>query len=605
MQVPIAVRPGVRAWPFPRLRTSVRAEVVIGCIAGLAVLYMVAAPLAMLLFSSIRATGNTLPFEATTFTLANYVKVFSSGLTYRLLLNTLWYAAGSLTLGLTLGVTFSWLFERTNIPGRTLLLTLIMTTLAVPGIVDGMAWVMLANPNNGVVNVVLRQLFHLGSEGPLDIYGVPGMIVVTGFSMVPSMYIMISGLFARMDPSLEEAGAMSGARFGTIVRRVTVPLLMPGLVAAAIYFFVVVSESFEVPAVLGMSQRIFVFSTLIYETTHPNSGLPDFGLASGYAMIQLLTSAGLIYLYGRATRNNARFGVVKGKGYRPRQVDLGPWRYVAFAAVLCYFALVTLTPFLVLLWTSFQPFFAVPSIAGLSHMSWSNYGKAFAIPGFRSSLSNTGLIGLFTVLTTLTLGSIVAWMAVRRPFRGSVIPDRLSFLVVATPSIVLGLALMFVYLWIPLPIYGTIVIIAIALSTRYLPFIVRLLSATLIQIHRELEESAHVSGASWPVMMAKIVVPLVIPTLWRGMLWVTAHTVREATLAVMLLTTSNLTFGAVLWLAWFHYTDIGMGAALSVCIVLVSGVLTFFVARTGLSSNRVESASSEPKGAAVLSPSVG
>ncbi len=553
-----------------------------GATAGLIVLYLAAVPLGMLIFSSFRATANTLPFEATSFTLANYAKVFTSTLTYRLLLNTLWYAAGSLVLGLGLGITFSWLLERTNIPARRLLLVLIMTNLAVPALVDSMAWVMIANPNNGLANVVLRRIIGGRADGPLNIYGVPGMILVTGFNLVPSIYIMISGLFARMDPNLEDAGALSGAGFRTTVRRITMPLLRPGLLAAAIYYFVIVTEMFETPALLGMSQRVFVFSTLIYQTTHPSNGLPDFGLASGYAMVQLLGSACLIQLYARATRNHAQFGVIQGKGYRPRLLDLGLLRWAALAGVLAYFLVATLVPLLVLLWTSTQPFFAAPSMEALAHASWSNYGRVLALPGVRAAITNTALISVFTAGATLALAAVVSWMAIRSPFAGSAIPDRVSFLVVATPSIVMGLALMFVYLWIPLPIYGTIAILVIALTTRYLPFCVRLLSAALLQIHRELEEVAHMSGASWLRTMRAVVVPLAAPAVWRGGLWILAHTVREATLSIMLLTTSNLTLGALLWLAWMQYTDVGVAAALAVCLIAVSGALTYFVARSGL-----------------------
>ena len=140
-----------------------------------------------------------------------------------------------------------------------------------------------------------------------------GMILVTGCSMVPSIYIMVSGLFARMDPSMEEAAHAAGSGFLATIRRVTLPLLRPGLLAASIYFLVVGFETFEVPALLGMTQGIFVFTTMIYQATHPITGLPDFGLASGYAMIQLALSGVLIYLYSRSIRDASRFGVIRGK----------------------------------------------------------------------------------------------------------------------------------------------------------------------------------------------------------------------------------------------------------------------------------------------------
>jgi iron(III) transport system permease protein len=574
-----------RALALPALRLPLRADLAVGLVAGAVVVFLAAVPLAMLLFSSVRATADALPFEATSFTLDNYVRVLSSSLTYRLLLNTLWYAVGSLAVGLSLGVAFSYLLERTNIPARDVLLTLVIANLAVPGLVDGMAWVMLANPNNGIINVALRAAFGF-EEGPFDIYGVPGMILVTGTSLVPSIYILISGLFARMDPSLEEAAAMSGAGLIATLRRVTLPVLLPGLIAAAIYYFVVVTETFEIPALLGMSQRIFVFSTLIYQIVHPSGGLPDFGLASGYATVQLVASAGLMYFYARATREASRFSVIKGRDFRPRLIDLGRWKYVALIALVFFFFVRTVLPFLALVWTSTQQFLVTPSMEGLARASFANYAKIPSFPGAMTALANTALIGVTTVVATLVLSAVVAWMAIRSPYRWSWLPDRLSFLVVATPSIVLGLSLMFVYLWIPLPIYGTIAIVAIALVTRYLPFSVRLFSAALIQVHRELEESARVSGAGWLRTMSRVSIPLVLPTVWRGAMWILAHSIREATLSVMLLSTSNVTLGALLWLAWQHYGDVGTAAALATCIVIASGALTYVLVRSGTFSGR-------------------
>jgi iron(III) transport system permease protein len=553
--------------------------VVVGVLVGLVVVYLVAGPLLMLLFSSFRATGHTLPFEATTFTFDNYVIVFTSGLTYRLLGNTLWYASGSLVLGLSLGATLGWLIERTNMPGRGLLLTLLMMSIAVPALVDTMAWIVLANPNNGLINLSLRNAFGFTGDGPFDIYSIPGMILVTGCSMVPSIYIMVSGLFARMDPALEEAAQMSGAGFLATARKVTLPLLRPGLLGAAIYFFVVGFETFEVPALLGMTQGIFVFTTMIYQATHPITGLPDFGLASGYAMVQLGLSAVLIYLYSRSTRDTARFSVIGGKAYRPRRVDLGRWRYVALVLVALYFCLTTLVPFLVLVWTSLHAFLSVPSLDGLKTLSLANFQRIPRMPGFADAVRTTVVVSGCTVVITLVLAGVSSWMSVRSVFKGSSVPERLSFLVVATPSIVMGLALTFIYLWVPLPIYGTGVILVIAFSTRFLPFSTRLLTAALLQIHRELEEAAQTSGASWRETTMRITVPLILPSLWRTAMWVIAHSVRETTLAIMLFSVSNATLGVMLWLAWVQYTDTGLGAALAVCLALISGVFTYFLGR--------------------------
>ena len=246
------------------------------------------------IFSSFRATKGVLPFEATTYTFSNYVRVFTSKLTYTLLVNTLHYATISLTIGMGLAVAFAWFLERTNVPGRSVMVALVLTPLGVPGIVETMAWILALNPTSGLLNSTLRELLDLTTtKGPINIYSIGGMGFVTGLKLVPSAYIMIGSVMARLDPSLEEASLTSGASKFTTFRRITGALMRPALLSVLIYFGVQVIEMFETPALLGMPVGIFVFSTLIYNATHPSIGIPDFGLASGYAIISLMIGAGL------------------------------------------------------------------------------------------------------------------------------------------------------------------------------------------------------------------------------------------------------------------------------------------------------------------------
>lgn len=558
-------------------------EQVVGIGVGLVVLYLVLTPLVALVFSSFRATGNRLPFEATEFTLANYVAVFTSPVTYRLLLNTLWYAVGSVALALVLAVGFGYLLERSDLPARRVFRMLLLSAMAVPGLVNAMAWILLANPNNGLLNLLLRPLVGSSGPGPVDVYSIPWMIAITGVFLVPSMYVMIAGTFSRMDPALEDAAAVSGAGRLQTFRRVTLPLLLPGVLAAAMYYFILVTETFDIPAILGLSQGILTFSTMIYQATHPPGGaLPDFGLASGYAMIQLVASLGLILVYGRVTRQSAQFSVITGKAYQPQVIRLGRLRPVALVAAAGYFAVTVILPFLMLVWASLLPFYAPPSAAALGRVSLDNYLKAARFPMLLDALQNTAVVALVVGVATVVLATIIAWMSVRSLFRGSALPERLTFLVVATPSIVFGLALMFLYLSVPLPIYGTVAILIIALLTRFLPFATRVMSAALLQIHRELEEAARISGADFASILRKIVVPLVSSSFLGAWLWVVIHAVRETTLMIMLFVTTNLTLGSLLWITWMHSGDIGLACAIAVPLVLVSAAGTWVLAGTRL-----------------------
>ena len=296
-------------------------------------------------------------FEASSFTLANYSKVFASPVTYRLLLNTAWFAGGTviLAMGLAVWTDSAWFLERTDVPFRRLLFVLILAPMGMPIIITSMAWILLANPANGLFNVMARAILGLRGPGPLNIYSIPGMILVTALNFVPVMYIMISGVFSRIDPSFEEASRTSGGGAWATLRHISMPLLSPALVAAAIFYAVRCIEVFEIPAMLGLPKGIFVFSSGIYYAVNPATGFPDYGLASTYGVVLLVTAGVLIYFYGRHVRHAERFATVTGRGFRPRLIELGRWKFVPPVAMFGYFVFAVGIPLLVMVWSSARP----------------------------------------------------------------------------------------------------------------------------------------------------------------------------------------------------------------------------------------------------------
>jgi len=279
-------------------------------------------------------------------------------------------------------------------------------------------------------------------------------------------------------------------------------------------------------------------------------------------------------------RGGQQFAVVTGKGYRPQPARLGVLRWPFSVGMGLYLAGTILLPFLALVWTSLLPFYALPSAAALKRVSFDNYAHLLRVPTLGAVVQNTAVVMVLTACLTATLSAIISWNSVRSSYRGSHVPDRLTFVVAAIPSIVVGLALTFIYVSLPLPIYGTSLIIAIALITRYLPFGTRVMDAALLQLHRELEEAAQLSGAGLATLMRKVVIPLVWPSFSRAWLWSGMHAMRDTTISIMLFVTSNGTLGALLWLIWTQYADIGMASALAVPLVLGSLLLTMLLARS-------------------------
>jgi len=563
-----------------RLRTLISLnsrKILLIVITGL-VAYLVVPPIATVIFSSFRSTESRLPFEVSSYTLVNYIQVFTSDVTFRLLLNTAWYAVGSVVIAIGIAVLFAWLLERTDIPLRRVMFIMVLAPIGMPEIIGSMAWILLANPTNGLLNIWLRMLLGLDSPGPINIYSIPGMIVISALGFIPMIYIMISGVFSRIDPSFEEAARTSGAGRWSTVRRISIPLLGPAILAAVIYYFVRAIEVFEIPAMLGMPKGIFVFSTAIYYAVHPVTGFPDYGFASTYGMILLVTAGILIYVYGRYTRQVERFATVTGRGFRPRLIQLGKLKWVPVVLISFYFIFVVLMPLLILLWTSLTPRFTPFSFSSFSLFNLNAYRRLLELPYLVAAAKNTLIIAVCTATIGMLLVTLASWLSTRGKMRGSWIPERLGFMVIGVPGIVIGMALIFIYASMPLPLYGTIWVIILGLVTTSLPFGTRLMGSAFLQIHRELEEAAAISGASLFTTFFKVVLPLLWPSFLRGFLQMFIRAMRETTIALILYSAGNQTLAVTLWNLWVEDAQFQLASAIAVPLMLLTIILTYFVA---------------------------
>jgi iron(III) transport system permease protein len=538
--------------------------------------YLVVVPLVMLLYASIKSTEDKLPFESATTTLGNYVLVFSTPSILPIFWNTLLFTIGSLAVGLPVAIAFAWLLERTAIPGRGWISTLILVPMTIPSLLSAIAWIQLLDPRIGLVNVAFRGALGLTADtGPFDIYSLTGMCFVQGLRLVPSAYLMIAASFRAMDPSLEEQSAMAGRGVLQTTWKVTLPIMRPALLAAVIYYVIVVIESFDIPGLLGFTARVRVLSTAIYWATHSEIGLPDYGLASALGAIVLIAALLLMWLYHRLTAHQERFATVTGKGYRPRQIDLRAWKVPAIALCALYIFVAVLLPFLVLLWTSVQPFYAVPSADSLGRAGLDAYRNVWRDAGVLRALWNTTVLALVTAGATVCLSLLVSWFVVRRKAESGGLASALatlSFLPQGVPSIVIALALIFVYLRFPIPIYGTLWIIVLAMTTRYLAYSSRTTTSALMQLHGELEEASQMTGASWIRTLRRITVPLVAPAIANVFFWVAVHAMQELSMALMLYNPNTVVVSTIIWNMWQNGKTAD-AAVLGVLLIVVSALL--------------------------------
>ncbi len=528
----------------------------------LVVAILVVAPL-LILFRTSLLPAEALPFDRVGFTLANFITAYGHPATLRLLYNTIVYASGSVLLGLVISGTLAWLVERTDVPLRGTIRLMIFAAMPVPPLAFVFGWILLGNPNNGIVNVLLKNL--LGLEQPLvDVYTLGMMIFIAGTAIVPTMFVMLGGVLRNIDPQLEAAGATSGANVFRTARRITLPLLTPGILSVGIYMLVIMVQAFEGPLAIGLTAGVPVLSVFIYVLIEPAGGLPRYGMAAAFGIGLLMLALILMRGYFRATRVSERFRVVTGKGYRPRRLQLGIWRYPALAFVTGYFCLL-IAPLLILVWTSLLPFYQVPSAKALGVLTMENYRSLFVTTAVKRTLGNTLIMVFATATLTMILSGFISWFVNRTKGSSARWLDMLAFAPLAIPNTVIAISILLLYIYTPL--FGTIWIIVLAQVTVFLAFGTRTMNAALIQIHPELENAATACGATWITTLRKILLPMLLPHFLNGWLWVVAHSMRDLTTALMLMSPQNVVVSSMLWLLWSH-GNVPQASALLVLMVV-------------------------------------
>jgi iron(III) transport system permease protein len=535
------------------------------CLAIVAVLALV--PFCFMIWQSFN-TAETADAPAV-LTLGNYVTAYTNPETVATFWNSVQFALGGSLVAFVIGTALAWMNERTNTPMRRLFFALSIVPLIIPSILFTIAWIMLASPKIGLLNTVAMSWFGLDSP-PFNIYSMWGMIWVDGLHYSPMAFLLMSSAFKAMDPSLEESAVMSGSSVFNTLYRITLKLAFPAIVATVLTLFVRAIESFEVPALLGLPAGIQVFTSAIYQAIHQYPS--QIGLAAAYSVILLVLTTGGIYVQARISASGNKYATVTGKGFRPRTIDLGAWRYFTLAIFVVYFLLIVVMPFLVLLWSSLQKFYAPPSMEALSRITLDGYRYILGSDTIRAAALNSLWMSITTATVVMLLASVVCWIVVKTKIPGRWMLDNLASLPMVFPGLVLGVSIMIFYLTFDIGIYGTFWIILLAYITRFLPYGLRYSTTSMLQIHKDLEESGGMSGASWLTVFRRIVLPLLKPGLVAGWIYVMIVSIRELSTSILLYSPGNEVISIVIWELWENGQYVEL-SALSVIFIFMLLVL--------------------------------
>ena len=525
-----------------------------------------------------------------TYTLSFYSEIFLDPFTYRVLLNTVLFSTITLAVALTLALPMAWIVERTDFPGKPIVFTLLTIALLIPSFSVALGWLFLLHPKIGIVNHLAMAAFGL-SEAPFNIATILGMGMVEGLSLTPVTFIMTAIVFRTMDPAMEEAAGMGGASLFQTLRRITLPLAWPGILAASIYVYTIGFAAFDVPAILGLSNRIFTFSTYVYSEISPADGLPEYGGVAGLSMMMVVFAGFLTWWYTRVQRESSRYAVITGKGYRPTLVRLGRYKAPAIAFFVLFFIVSQLLPVLTLLWAAGLPFIQPVSAEAIAQLSFDHF-RNLPRELISNALGNTAALMVLVPTVTVVFSVAISWVVVRSKVPGRAVFDFFAFLPHTVPAIVFSVAAWLLALFLlsdVVPIYGTIWILVLVYVVARLSYGTRMTNSGLIQIHPELEESARMSGASTAGVMRRILLPLLTPAMMYAWIWIALLSYRELTLPVVLATGDNQPLSMVVW-SYVLTSEYGQASAVAaIMIALMAPILVVYwtvARRTGMVPTR-------------------
>ncbi|HSF59235.1 MAG TPA: iron ABC transporter permease [Candidatus Binatia bacterium] len=504
------------------------------------------------------------------FTLQNYVRAYTDPEAYPLLLNSFIFGLGSSGLSVLLASTLAWITIRTNAPFRRLFeLTAIIPNILPPLLVS-ISWVMLLNPSNGLINASLVKLLGM-DRGPFNIYSLAGLIFVEALILTPLAFLIIAAALKSMDPSLEESAKTLGSSEFGVASRITFPLIRPAILAAATLNFVRAVESFDTPAIIALPARIEVFTTKIWREAL-GSFPTNHNLAATYGVGILAIALLFVYLYRHFTSQVESFSTVTGKGFRPHQIDLGAWRYLASTVAFLLLVLLVLLPILVLLLVALLPYYHVPTWQTWSHLTVDHFRYIWATPRVHRAFANSLFLALAGATACMLLASLASYISVRTKLAGRAILEGLVFIPWAFPGTALALGLLWAYVDFPIPVYATIWIILIAYVTRFLPYGMRAVSSTIIQVHKELEEASVACGAGFLATFRRVLIPMMRPGVMAGWIILVTIFMREFSATLFLYSPGSEPLGPLLY---FLYLDgmRGRVAAIGLVISVISVIL--------------------------------
>ena len=521
-------------------------------------------PLSYLLIRSLFPKGS--------FSLESFKRVYTYDLNWTALINTIVISGLTTIFGVILAFPLAFLVGRTDMYGKKFFRTLFVTTYMVPPYVGAMAWLRLLNPNAGVLNKFLMQIFNL-SKAPFNIYTVGGIVWVLTCFYYPYAFITISRAMEKMDPSLEEASKISGASPLKTLMTITIPMMTPSIIAAGLLVFVASASAFGIPSIIGAPGQIYTVTTRIIDFVHIGS---EEGLNDAMVLAVFLMAIANIVLYITTfVIGKRQYITMSGKSTRPNIVELGKWRLPITIIISIFSFFVVILPFVTVALTSFTVNMGKP--IGLSNMSMSAWNKVFSRASILSSTKNSIIAGLAAAFFGIMISCIMAYLLQRTNVKGKRIPDFLITLGSGTPSVTIALALIISMSGkFKINIYNTLTLMIIAYMIKYMLMGMRTVVSAMSQVHPSLEEAAQISGANWLRMLKDVTLPLIGASIVAGFFLIFMPSFYELTMSTLLYSSNTKTIGYELYIYQTYHSQ-QVASALATAILLFVIIVNYLL----------------------------
>jgi len=522
-------------------------------------LVVVVIPISMIVYHAFLYKGK--------FSLDLIIDQFTRDTTISAMWNTIKIAVLVTVFGTIVGVFYAWLLGRTNIPGKKLMRFLFTIPYMFPPFLGAMAWDLLLNGRAGYLNRWLMKTFGLKSA-PLNINSIWGIVFVELSYYFPFVFMQVVSALERMDPTLEESARIAGARQGTVIRKITLPLVTPAISAGALLILISSLAHFGVPAILGFAQGIFTLPTRIYAVIARSGGSFE-GIRQGAALSILLVLVVSIALWiQRRVLSSGGYDIIKGKSMRPTLINLRGARIPLFILALTNLVVIVLVPLIMIFLVGLVRAYGLPLVP--ANFTLANYKRIFAASGTIESIKNSLILSISAGVISMLLGTLVAYVVQKIKPKGTALLEIMSVLPYSIPGMVLAVGVILAWSGsLGINLYNTLWIILIAYVARYLSFSMKTSSAALLQVHPSLEEAARTCGATHTETLRDITLPLIRPAMISGFFLIFLPAMREVTTSVLLYGPYTRTLGVQI----YALRDAGMmpqaSALGSVAIVLI------------------------------------